>query len=113
MARTYRLDHFTKGTGASVVPVDETAEEAPAEEREFKPRRRARPADRPPARKPSRPQRRGEKRSTPLPPGHVRKKATGEMGRVKSVDSRAGTATVQWLREGRTSVVPLATVSRR
>jgi hypothetical protein len=49
----------------------------------------------------------------PLPPGHVRKKATGELGRVQSVDPKAGTATVRWLRSGTVSTVPLAAISRR
>src|SRR4051794_31617547 len=112
MARTYKLDHFTKGTGASVVPVDDADDAAAADEREFKPRRRTRPAPRQGRTTPS-PRKRGTTSSTPLPPGHVRKKATGEIGRVKAVDPKAGTVTVQWLRQGRTSVVPLATVSRR
>ena len=105
MARTYKLDHFTKGTGASVSPLDDAEATAtpdpklnsvrvPAE------RRAPRAAD---------PQR----RSTALPPGHVRKKSTGEIGRVKAVDPRAGTAVVQWLHDGRTSTVALATVTRR
>ena len=38
---------------------------------------------------------------------------TGEIGRVQSVDPKAGTATVLWLRQGRTSTVPLAEVTRR
>ena len=104
MARTYKLDHFTKGTGASVVPVEEGAEERRREPGlatvRVQPERRS-------------PKARGDKRSTALPPGHVRRKATGEIGRVQSVDARAGTATVLWLRQGRTSVVPLATLSRR
>jgi hypothetical protein len=54
-----------------------------------------------------------EKRSTPLPPGHVRKKSTGELGRVKGVDAKAGTATVTWLRDGRTSTVPISSVTRK
>ncbi len=54
-----------------------------------------------------------EKRSTPLPPGHVRKKATGEIGRVKAVDAKAGTATVSWLKEGRTSTVPISSIARK
>jgi hypothetical protein len=51
--------------------------------------------------------------STPLPPGHVRKKATGEIGKVQSIDAKAGTASVFWLRQGRASTVPLASVERR
>ena len=104
MARSYRLDHFAKGTGASVVPIDERADE---------------PRDRPglatvrlPAER-RRPKGRGETRSTALPPGHVRKKSTGEIGRVRSVDASAGTATVLWLKAGTTSVVPLSALSRR
>jgi hypothetical protein len=56
---------------------------------------------------------RGAKIVSPLPPGHVRKKATGELGRVRSVDAKAGTVSVHWLKQGRTSTVPLAAVSRR
>ena len=103
MARTYRLDHFAKGTGASVVPLDEGADEPDG--RRGLTTVRVRP-------QPRRPNSRGQKRSTRLPRGHVRKKATGEIGRVESVDARAGTATVLWLKQGRTSVVPLATLSR-
>ncbi len=51
--------------------------------------------------------------ATPLPPGHVRKKATGEIGKVQAVDSQAGTATVRWLKRGATSTVPLSSVARR
>jgi hypothetical protein len=58
-------------------------------------------------------QAKGTRVSTPLPPGHVRKKATGEIGKVQSVDPKAGTAVVLWLRQGRTSTVPLSTVTRR
>jgi hypothetical protein len=43
----------------------------------------------------------------------VRKKATGELGKILSVDPKAGTAVVRWMREGRTSTVPLTAVSRR
>ncbi len=103
MARTYKLDHFAKGTGASVVPIDDRHDDPP--DRDLATVRL--PAE------PRRPKRRGEKRSTALPPGHVRKKATGEIGRVRSVDAKAGTATVLWLKQGRTSVVSLAAVSRR
>ena len=41
-----------------------------------------------------------ERTATALPPGTVRKKATGELGKVLAVDSRAGTATVRWLKSG-------------
>lgn len=105
MARTYKLDHFTKGTGASVAPLDDAAEARPEPElnRVRLPRERRQPPRRDG----------GERTSTPLPPGHVRKKATGEIGRVKAVDARAGTADVQWLKQGRTSTVPLTAITRR
>jgi hypothetical protein len=51
--------------------------------------------------------------ATALPPGHVRKKATGEIGKVRSVDPRAGQAVVFWLKRGQTSTVPLSALSRR
>jgi hypothetical protein len=102
--RAYKLDHATKGTGASVVPVDDVPK--PASDEKLKtvsiPReRREKPADA------------GTKFMTPLPPGHVRKKATGELGKVKAVDAKAGTVTVLWLRSGQTSTVPIASVTRR
>jgi hypothetical protein len=50
---------------------------------------------------------------TPLPPGHVRKRATGEIGKVQAVDAKAGTVTVLWLKRGSASTVPLSAVSRR
>jgi hypothetical protein len=103
MARTYKLDHFTKGTGATVVPNDDAPEAG--DERKLNTVRL--PGE---PRKPKAP---GTKTSSPLPPGHVRKKATGEIGRVQSVDPRGGTATVLWLRQGRTSTVPLTDISRR
>ena len=104
MARTYKLDHFAKRTGASVVPIDERVNEPG--EREGLATGRLPPEAR-------RSKKRGEKRSTALPPGHVRKKATGEIGRVEAVDAQAGIASVFWLKQGRTSVVPLASISRR
>jgi hypothetical protein len=105
VARTYKLDHFTKGTGASVAPLDDAAEARPEPElnRVRLPRERRQPSSR----------ERGERTSTPLPAGHVRKKATGEIGRVKAVDPRAGTADVHWLKQGRTSTVPLTAITRR
>jgi hypothetical protein len=51
--------------------------------------------------------------NTPLPAGHVRKRATGEIGKVQVVDAKAGTTTVRWLKSGSTSTVPLSSVSRR
>jgi hypothetical protein len=43
----------------------------------------------------------------------VRKKATGELGKVQAVDAKAGTATVRWLKGGAVSTVPLSSISRR
>jgi hypothetical protein len=110
MAKTWVLDTETKGTGARMVPLEDVQEErAPKTKPAARPRKRAAPV-----RAESRgPKQRGEKRSGPLPPGHVRKKATGEIGRVQAVDAKAGTVTVRWLKQGRTSTVPLTTVSRR
>jgi hypothetical protein len=104
--KTYKLDHATKGTGASVVPVDGEGKATPEEKRRMRtipmpPRERQTPAER------------GPKVSTPLPPGHVRKKSTGEIGKVKAVDPKAGTITVQWLHGGVTSTLPMAQVARR
>ena len=103
MARTYKLDHFTKGTGATVAPVEEAS--GSPKERELN-RVRVPRESRPRARAPQRV-------ASPLPPGHVRKKSTGEIGKVRAVDPRAGTAEVHWLRQGRTSTVPLTDISRR
>lgn len=104
MRKTYKLDHATKGTGASVVPLEgETKAQAESRMRTIPmpPRERREPAER------------GPRASTPLPPGHVRKKATGEIGKVKAVDPKAGTITVQWLHGGATSTLPMAAVTRR
>jgi hypothetical protein len=112
-AKTWVLDTETKGTGANMVPLEKVLEKpepapaprraAPAAESRRPPRRHApRPAPGP-----------VERSSTPLPAGHVRKRATGEIGKVQAVDPRAGTATVRWLKRGSTSTVPLSSVSRR
>ena len=122
MAKVWVLDTETKGTGAQMVPLEKVLKD-PADEDEPAFRSSRRPPAK--ARKPpeqrakaararsQRPRPREEVRSTPLPPGHVRKKATGEIGRIRSVDAKAGTASVLWLREGRTSTVPLTAISRR
>ncbi len=100
--RTYKLDHATKGTGASVVPVEDGGAKPDEPLRTIPvPRERREPAQR------------GPKVSTPLPTGHVRKKSTGEIGRVKALDPKAGTITVQWLHGGVTSTLPMADVTRR
>jgi hypothetical protein len=104
MARTYKLDHATKGTGASIVPIDEEPKGAkPADKLETI----RMPRERKPRVDPD------QRYLTPLPPGHVRKKSTGELGRVKALDPKAGTVTVMWLKGGMTSTVPLASVTRR
>jgi hypothetical protein len=108
VAKTWILDTETKGTGANVRPL----EDAPAKPAE-------RPLRRPTAEAPKRraptpnPAPRTVKTTTPLGPGQVRKKSTGELGKILSVDPKAGTAVVRWMREGRTSTVPLTAVSRR
>jgi hypothetical protein len=61
----------------------------------------------------SKPARERQTASTPLPAGHVRKKGTGEIGRIQSVDAKAGTARVRWLKRGASSTVPLTSITRR
>jgi hypothetical protein len=110
MAKVWVLDTETKGTGAQMVPLEKVQSKPEPQER---PKRRARKpvAARAPA--PPKPKPDVQRSASPLPPGHVRKKSTGELGRVKAVDAKAGTATVHWLRQGRTSTVPLTAISRR
>jgi len=105
MARkTWVLDTDTKGTGANMVPLEKTrSEKEPA----TPPRRRRQvPAVRSDPAKPT-------KWSAPLPAGHVRKKTTGEIGKLKALDAKAGTATVLWLKSGAVSTVPISAISRR
>ena len=109
MAKTWVLDTETKGTGAHVAPLENAIEESPRPA--VRQRKRAKPQHS--AARPRRPKAQGQKTSSPLPPGHVRKKATGEIGRVQTVDARAGTATVLWLKQGRASTVPLSAIARR
>src|SRR4051812_34772291 len=117
MAKVWVLDTETKGTGANVVPLDKVVrppaerppDERPARERPPKPKPSG--EQREPRRRPKPAQ--VERSATALPPGHVRKKATGELGKVLAVDARAGTATVRWLKGGATSTVPLSSVARR
>jgi hypothetical protein len=106
MAKTWVLDTETKGTGANVVPLEKVQRQP-----EPPPQRPKRPA--PTGRRQPQPKVEPERSTTALPPGHVRKKATGELGKVQAVDARAGTVTVRWLKGGATSTVPLASVSRR
>jgi hypothetical protein len=111
MSKVWVLDTDTKGTGARMVPLDKVL--AKPEAAPERPRRRPPASKGSGSRRPRKPSQPVERSATPLPPGHVRKKATGEIGRVRSVDAKAGTATVHWLKDGRTSSVPLAALSRR
>jgi hypothetical protein len=109
MAKVYVLDSETKGTGANVVPLEKVlARPAPPKAEPRRPKRKPAAPRRP---RPAPPE--PVRTSTPLPPGHVRKKATGELGKVLAVDARAGTATVRWLKSGASSTVPLSAVARR
>ena len=105
MARkTWVLDTETKGTGANVVPLEKTASDG---ERATPPRRRRLvSAPRDLERQP------GKRTTRPLPDGHVRKKTTGEIGKLQAIDARAGTATVRWLKSGSVSTVPISAISR-
>jgi hypothetical protein len=112
MAKTWVLDTETKGTGANVVPLEKVQrrpEDAPARRA---PRPKA-PAGEATSRRPRPAKAEPERTATALPPGHVRKNATGELGKVLAVDAKAGTATVRWLRSGASSTVPLSAISRR
>jgi hypothetical protein len=105
MARkTWVLDTDTKGTGANIVPLDKTL----ADKERSTP---ARPRRRVAAVRPDTTE--AAKWSAPLPPGHVRKKATGEIGKLQAIDAKAGTATVLWLKRGAASTVPISAISRR
>ena len=109
MAKTWVLDTDTKGTGARMVPLEDVLKNP--EPKGSPPRRTRTSSPKPPP--PRRPQPHVEKRSTALPAGHVRKKSTGELGRVKAIDAKAGMITVTWLHGGRTSTVPISSVTRR
>jgi hypothetical protein len=110
VGKVWVLDTETKGTGANMVPLEKAQkrpDQAPA-----RPRRRIDSAA--PPRGPKRRRKAAvETTTTALPPGHVRKKATGEIGRIQSVDAKAGTARVHWLKRGAASTVPLSAISRR
>jgi hypothetical protein len=115
MARkTWVLDTETKGTGANVVPLEKVLEK-PDPDRT--PRRRTPAARRDgaasPAPKPRRSTEPVGRTATALPPGHVRRRGTGEIGKIQAIDAKAGTATVLWLKRGSVSTVPLSAVSRR
>jgi hypothetical protein len=107
MGRTWVLDTETKGTGANMVPLDKVqAKPEPRRRRKAAPSRTSRPENAPKR------VRERQTSSTPLPAGHVRKKGTGEIGRVQSIDAKAGTANVRWLKRGASSTVPLTAISR-
>ncbi|MGH2716254.1 MAG: hypothetical protein ACRDM7_20700 [Thermoleophilaceae bacterium] len=110
MAKTWVLDTETKGTGANMVPLENVQKKADAEPRRARPPAKAASARRSRARSPKEP---AQVTATALPPGHVRKKATGEIGKIRSVDAKAGTATVHWLKRGAASTVPLSAITRR
>jgi hypothetical protein len=114
MARkTWVLDTETKGTGANMVPLEKVLGKGEPEAPRGRPTRAAEPRQAQRRERRARPPRPVEKSATPLPAGHVRKRATGEIGKVQAVDAKAGTVTVRWLKGGSTSTVPLASVSRR
>lgn len=116
MGKVWVLDTETKGTGANVVPLENVQRrpEQTSERLARQPKRRPeQPRQAAPRRPASAPRGEPERTATPLPPGHVRKKATGELGKVLAVDARAGTATVKWLKSGASSTVPLSAVSRK
>jgi hypothetical protein len=112
MAKTWVLDTETKGTGANVVPLDKV-QKKPQQDPAPPHKRAARPAAKPAGPATPRREQRRETSSTALPAGHVRKKATGEIGKVQAVDAKAGTATVRWLKRGAASTVRLSEISRR
>jgi hypothetical protein len=113
MAKVWVLDTETKGTGANVVPL-ETVQRRPEPPSKPVPKPSTRPDGEAPRRRARpKPPVEPERTATALPPGHVRKNSTGELGKVLAVDSRAGTATVRWLKSGSTSTVPLSAISRR
>lgn len=111
MGKVWVLDTETKGTGANMVPL-EKAQAKPAPRRKSA-GRRAKASEGRVRQQPAKGADRRETSSTPLPAGHVRKKGTGEIGRIQSVDAKAGTASVRWLKRGATSTVPLTAISRR
>jgi hypothetical protein len=118
MGKVWVLDTETKGTGANMVPLEKVLQRPEPAEQPTKRAKRgdakraggAAPAE---ARVPRRPKPEPERTATALPPGHVRKKATGELGKVLAVDAKAGTATVRWLKSGASSTVPLSAIARR
>lgn len=108
MAKRWILDSETKGTGARMVPLEDAKERRSSKAPTIVPERQPGTPKPAAAAKPK-----TEKRVTPLAPGQVRKKSNGEIGKVKAIDSKAGTATVTWLRDGRTSTVQISSITRK
>jgi hypothetical protein len=115
MGKTWILDSETKGTGANMVPLEKAQKRTDEPPRRARRRATSEPARRgtEAARAKRTPRKPAEATATALPPGHVRKKATGEIGKVQSVDPRSGQAVVRWLKRGDVSTVPLSAISRR
>jgi hypothetical protein len=116
MGRTWVLDTETKGTGANMVPLENSRQAKPAPARQASGAAAKTSGTAPKTsgtKRARRPREPVETTATPLPPGHVRKKSTGEIGKVRSVDPKAGTASVHWLKRGAASTVPLSAISRR
>jgi hypothetical protein len=114
VGKAWILDTETKGTGASMVPLEKALKQRePAAAPKQRLRRRDEPATAPRPERPRKASAPAERTATALPAGHVRKKATGEIGRILSVDAKAGTANVHWLKRGAASTVPLTAISRR
>ena len=105
MARkTWVLDTDTKGTGANIVPLEKVGSDARPPAPPRRPRHVSPPRDLE--------RQRGTRTTRQLPDGQVRKKATGEIGKLQAIDPRAGTATVRWLKSGAVSTVPISAISR-
>jgi hypothetical protein len=102
--KTWVLDTDTKGTGANMVPLEKTRADKERSTPSRPPKRV--PGVRPDTSEPV-------EWTSPLPPGHVRKKTTGEIGKLQALDPKAGTATVFWLKRGAASTVPISAISRR
>ena len=115
MGKAWVLDTETKGTGANMVPLEKAQEKVDGRPRRAKstPARRPSGAAQASGRHARASAETAQTTATALPPGHVRKKATGEIGKVRSVDARAGQAVVYWLKRDQTSTVPLSAISRR
>jgi hypothetical protein len=113
MEKTWVLDTETKGTGANMVPLEKVQKKKSDDAPRRRPTARSADGEATKRERGERSRKAVEKTATALPPGHVRKKATGEIGKVLSLDPKAGTAVVRWLKRGAASTVPLSAISRR